>query len=111
MADEPVKPKGRSRNPQPATPSLFEWALTLEQKREVEPVARERETARHKGSHRWDTVAALARPYVRPSIAFQALPPIHVCGFFCCLGRPGGGSCRQLCAPRRPAPPPFPAPG
>ena len=31
MAEEPVKPKGRSRKPQPATPSMFEWALTLEE--------------------------------------------------------------------------------
>ena len=29
--------KGRGRKPQPATPSLFEWALTLEQERNVEP--------------------------------------------------------------------------
>ena len=35
---EPVKPKGRSRKPQPATLSMFEWALTLEQEREAEPV-------------------------------------------------------------------------
>ena len=38
MAEEPVKPKGRSRKPQPATASLFEWALELEQEREEEPV-------------------------------------------------------------------------
>ena len=36
MAEEPVKPKGRSRKPQPATISMFEWAL--EQEREAEPV-------------------------------------------------------------------------
>ena len=36
MAEEPVKPKGRSRKPQPASTSLFEWALELE--REAEPV-------------------------------------------------------------------------
>ena len=36
MAEEPVKPRGRSRKPQPATASLFEWAL--EQEREEEPV-------------------------------------------------------------------------
>ena len=38
MADEPVKPKGRSRKAQPATASLFDWALTLEQEREKELV-------------------------------------------------------------------------
>ena len=38
MAEEPVKPKGRGRKPQPATLSMFEWALTLEQEREAEPV-------------------------------------------------------------------------
>ena len=36
MTEEPVKQKGRSRKPQPASASLFEWALTLEQ--EQEPV-------------------------------------------------------------------------
>ena len=38
MAEKPVKPKGRCRKPQPATLSMFEWALTLEQEREAEPV-------------------------------------------------------------------------
>ena len=38
MAEEPVKPRGRSRKPQPATASLFEWALEMEQEREEEPV-------------------------------------------------------------------------
>ncbi len=36
MAEEPVKPKGRKRKPQPATLSMFEWAM--EQEREEEPV-------------------------------------------------------------------------
>ncbi len=38
MAVERVKPKRRRRKPQPATISMFEWALTLEQEREAEPV-------------------------------------------------------------------------
>ncbi len=38
MAEEPVKSKGRNRKPQPATLSMFEWALTLEKDREEEPV-------------------------------------------------------------------------
>ena len=38
MAEEPVKPKRRRRKPQPATFSMFEWALTQEQEREAEPV-------------------------------------------------------------------------
>ena len=38
MAEEPAKPKGRSRKPQPSPPSLFDWALELEQEREEEPV-------------------------------------------------------------------------
>ncbi len=38
MAQEPVKPKGRGRKPQPAATSLFEWALEMEQEREEEPV-------------------------------------------------------------------------
>ena len=38
MAEEPVKPKGRSRKAQPATLSMFEWALTVEQEREEELV-------------------------------------------------------------------------
>ena len=39
MAEEPVKPKGRSRKPQPASTSLFEWAFSLEQERKAEPVS------------------------------------------------------------------------
>ncbi len=31
MAEEPVKPKSRSRKPKPSSPSLFDWALTLEE--------------------------------------------------------------------------------
>ena len=38
MVEEPVKPKGRKRKPQPASLSMFEWVLTLEQEREAEPV-------------------------------------------------------------------------
>ena len=38
IAAEPVKPKRRKSKTQPATASLFEWALTLEQEREAEPV-------------------------------------------------------------------------
>ena len=38
MAEEPVKPKGRGRKPQPSTLSMFEWALTVEQEREEELV-------------------------------------------------------------------------
>ena len=30
MTEEPIKPKGRSRKPQPASASLFEWALSIE---------------------------------------------------------------------------------
>ena len=36
MAEEPVKPKRRNGKPQPASISMFEWAL--EQEREKEPV-------------------------------------------------------------------------
>ena len=38
MAEEPVKPRGRRRKPQPASMSMFEWAMTLEQQREKETV-------------------------------------------------------------------------
>ena len=38
MAEEPVKPKGRGRKPKSSPPSLFDWALTLEQEREEETV-------------------------------------------------------------------------
>ena len=38
MAEEPVKPKRRSSKAEPATLSMFEWAMTLEQQREEEPV-------------------------------------------------------------------------
>ena len=37
MAEEPVKPK-RNGKPQPATLSMFEWAMTLEEQHEKEPV-------------------------------------------------------------------------
>ena len=37
MAEEPVKPK-RNRKPQPATLSMFEWAMELEQERGKQPV-------------------------------------------------------------------------
>ena len=36
MAEEPVKPRGRRSKPQPASLSMFEWAM--EQEREEEPV-------------------------------------------------------------------------
>ena len=42
MAEEPVKPRGRGRKLQPATLSMFEWAMTLEQQREKEPVGARR---------------------------------------------------------------------
>ena len=35
MAGEPSKPKSRKGKPQPATMSMFEWALTLEQEKET----------------------------------------------------------------------------
>ena len=38
LAEEPVKPKGRSGKPQPAAASFFEWAFSLEQEREGELV-------------------------------------------------------------------------
>ena len=34
MAEEPAKPKGRGRKPQPSSLSMFEWAFTLEKERE-----------------------------------------------------------------------------
>ena len=49
MAEEPVKPKGRSRKPEPAAASLFDWALSLEQEREKEPVGAGRKAATHRG--------------------------------------------------------------
>ena len=38
MAEEPAKPKGRSRKPKSSPPSLFDWAITLEKEREEETV-------------------------------------------------------------------------
>ena len=52
MAEEPVKPKGRSRKAQPATLPMFKWALTLEQERQAEPVDAGRWSARHGGGYR-----------------------------------------------------------
>ena len=34
MAEEPVKPKRRRRKVQPASTSMFEWALELEREKE-----------------------------------------------------------------------------
>ncbi len=42
MAEEPAKPKRSNGKAQPATLSMFEWALTYEQEREAEPVGAER---------------------------------------------------------------------
>ena len=36
MDEEPSRPKGRRGKNQPASPSMFEWALTLEQERQAE---------------------------------------------------------------------------
>ena len=38
MAEEAVKLRRLVRKPQPAILSMFEWAMTLEQQREGEPV-------------------------------------------------------------------------
>ena len=42
MAAEPVKPRCRKRRLQPATLSMFEWALSLEQEREAKVACAER---------------------------------------------------------------------
>ena len=42
MAEEPVKPKRRSRKPRPDSMSMFEWALSQEQEREKVPVVASR---------------------------------------------------------------------
>ena len=38
LVEEPVRSRGRKSKPQPATLSMFEWAMTQEQQREKEPV-------------------------------------------------------------------------
>ena len=38
MGEEPTKPKGRGRKPQPATLSMFEWAMSMEREKKEEPV-------------------------------------------------------------------------
>ena len=38
VTEEPVKPEGRKRKPQPATLSVLEWAMELEQARKKEPL-------------------------------------------------------------------------
>ena len=38
VAEEPEKPKRRGRRPQPASMSMFEWALEMEQERQKEQV-------------------------------------------------------------------------
>ena len=75
MAEEPVKPKGRGRKPQPAAASLFEWALTVEQEREEEPVGA--------GASR-NTQGEAVASYVSDGLPLHG----HVCGLFCCLETP-----------------------
>ena len=41
-AGEAVETRARSSKPKPSSLSLFEWAFSLEQEREVEPVGAER---------------------------------------------------------------------
>ena len=38
MVGEPVNPMSRESKPQPASLSMFKWAMTLEQELEAEPV-------------------------------------------------------------------------
>ncbi len=45
MTEGPVRPKSRSRKPQPASLSMFEWALGMERERDVEPVSAGRKAA------------------------------------------------------------------
>ena len=74
MAEEPVKPKGRGRKPQPAATSLFEWALEMEQEREEEPVGAGRYARpQHTGG---------GRRYVSDGLPLRN----HVCGPFCVSG-------------------------
>ena len=39
MAEEPVKPSRRNGKPKPATLSMFEWALSLEEEKEAQTVS------------------------------------------------------------------------
>ena len=50
MAEEPAEPKRRSRRPEPASISLFEWAL--EREREAVPVGAGRQAGSRGGGHR-----------------------------------------------------------
>ena len=83
MAEEPVKPKGRKSKPQPASLSMFEWAL--EQEREKEPVGTGRYAAtRQRGGHLDSRVLPPASPCMQPFLRFRPRPLVHVCGLFCC---------------------------
>ena len=68
-----MKPKGRSRKAQPSTASLFEWALTLEQGREAEPIGAGPLDLHTQGE---DTKIGVLLPfkYMRPFLRFT---PLH----------------------------------
>ena len=73
MAEEPVKPKGRGRKPQPAATSLFEWASAWSRSGRKSRSARGARP-QHTGG---------CRRYVS-----DGLPPHgHVCGLFCVSAR------------------------
>ena len=91
-----MKPRARKHQPQPATTSMFEWAMTLEQQREKEPVSVPRRPQKTGGfefhpravaasSTRWSPPGDLApsrrigperslRPTGAPSRAGQIVP-------------------------------------
>ena len=81
MAEEPVKPKGRGRNPQPAATSLFEWALEMEQERGEEPVARAARPQHTGGGRRYVSDGLPLRNHV---CGFQPDRPSMYAALFCC---------------------------
>ncbi len=69
MAEEPVKPKGRSRKPQPASMSMFEWAMEQEREKGAD---RRRTLDPTSGERAWRVVVLSL--------------PTHLCGPSCVFG-------------------------
>ena len=72
MAEEPVKPRGRTHNPRSPTASFVEWAPTLEQRDMVEPVGGGT-GAWTRGKGHLNSGASLEKPRKGPQLAFQLL--------------------------------------
>ena len=86
MAKEPAKPKRSSRKPQPATLSMFEWAMNLDSLVK-EPVLRRAPVGAGRYGTETATHVRLFRGRQHLGGESGVLPlPVHVCSLFCVSG-------------------------